>query len=333
LGTWPSYLADLLSLRLVGAVGARINVTSSHSQCGPAMACIRSHVLTIASPDLLTSELSLCSPSLFVDLIDNASCDEDRQHNIQCVIDSLSMDVLHTSLSHISAADIMKRKRSSLINLLDIFHGLLEYILDGIAKDTDGESPSPHTCVSPHHVYVYKKWYRLVEWPLTSRSAYKLPTILGHQITPSPYPVMAGFHLVILAMTFLMYVVILLNCHMAQSDHHFKLFAWTGRFTALYTNHHFHCRIRSRWSETCQVMSQRKRWVLENTNLNSTLVEYLYYQRDIIIQCAPLCWQGAHCTDSQHIVILSWELPSSSIHNAVQLSLFTVNSRWQHGGQ
>jgi len=35
LSPWPYDLTDLLSLRLVGAVGARINVKCSHSQRGP----------------------------------------------------------------------------------------------------------------------------------------------------------------------------------------------------------------------------------------------------------------------------------------------------------
>jgi len=35
LGTWPSYLTDLLSLRLVGALGARIKVRSSDPLWGP----------------------------------------------------------------------------------------------------------------------------------------------------------------------------------------------------------------------------------------------------------------------------------------------------------
>jgi len=39
-GTWPSYLTDLLSLRLVGTVGARINVRSSHSQPRPTVTWI-----------------------------------------------------------------------------------------------------------------------------------------------------------------------------------------------------------------------------------------------------------------------------------------------------
>ena len=54
---------------------------------------------------------------------------------MQCVIDSLAMDVLHTSLAHIIGQDIVRGRRMSIINLLDIFSGLLEYILDGIEKD------------------------------------------------------------------------------------------------------------------------------------------------------------------------------------------------------
>lgn len=56
-------------------------------------------------------------------------------HNMQCVIDSLALDVLHTSLAHITGQDVVNGRRMSIINLLDIFSGLLEYILDGIAKD------------------------------------------------------------------------------------------------------------------------------------------------------------------------------------------------------
>ena len=40
LGTWPSYLTNLLSLRLVGAVGTRINVRNSYSQWWPTPAWI-----------------------------------------------------------------------------------------------------------------------------------------------------------------------------------------------------------------------------------------------------------------------------------------------------
>ena len=58
---------------------------------------------------------------------------------MQCVIDSLAMDILHTSLAHIIGQDVVKGRRMSIINLLDIFSGLLEYILDGIEKEESSE--------------------------------------------------------------------------------------------------------------------------------------------------------------------------------------------------
>ena len=69
------------------------------------------------------------------DLLLPSKSEEDEIHNMQCVIDSLAMDVLHTSLAHIIGQDIVRGRRMSIINLLDIFSGLLEYILDGIEKD------------------------------------------------------------------------------------------------------------------------------------------------------------------------------------------------------
>lgn len=70
-----------------------------------------------------------------LDLVVPATTEEAHVHNMQCVIDSLALDILHTSLSHITGQDVARRRRMSLINLLDIFSGLLEYILDGIAKE------------------------------------------------------------------------------------------------------------------------------------------------------------------------------------------------------
>ena len=51
--TWLTYLTDLLSQRLIGAVGARINVRSSYSQWWPAANWIQTEVLAVASPALL----------------------------------------------------------------------------------------------------------------------------------------------------------------------------------------------------------------------------------------------------------------------------------------
>lgn len=69
------------------------------------------------------------------DLVSPATTEEAQIHNMQCVIDSLAMDILHTSLAHITGQDIVQGRAMSIINLLDIFSGLLEYILDGIAKE------------------------------------------------------------------------------------------------------------------------------------------------------------------------------------------------------
>jgi len=51
-------LRDLLSLRLVGAEGARINVRSSYSQWGPADPKFRAQALAVATAAFLTAELS-----------------------------------------------------------------------------------------------------------------------------------------------------------------------------------------------------------------------------------------------------------------------------------
>jgi len=49
---------DLLGLRIVGVVGTRINVKISYAQRGPSMAWLQAQVLMVASPALLTTELS-----------------------------------------------------------------------------------------------------------------------------------------------------------------------------------------------------------------------------------------------------------------------------------
>ncbi|XP_061187769.1 centrosomal protein of 95 kDa-like [Saccostrea echinata] len=66
---------------------------------------------------------------------------EDEIQNVQLVIDILSRDILHTSLAHITGRDAIDGNRESILNLLEIFGGLLEYILNKIESDvsTDGE--------------------------------------------------------------------------------------------------------------------------------------------------------------------------------------------------
>lgn len=72
---------------------------------------------------------------LCLDIVRTASTREDEVHNCQVVIDSLAGDVLHTSLTHISGADIIDGNRESISNLLEIFSGLLEYMLNKIDSD------------------------------------------------------------------------------------------------------------------------------------------------------------------------------------------------------
>ena len=57
------------------------------------------------------------------------------------MIDSLAGDVLHTSLTHIYGADIIDGSREAILNLTEIFSGLLDYMLNKIDSDasTDNE--------------------------------------------------------------------------------------------------------------------------------------------------------------------------------------------------
>ncbi|XP_052084415.1 centrosomal protein of 95 kDa-like [Mytilus californianus] len=66
---------------------------------------------------------------------------EDEIHNVQTVIDTLAADVLHTSLLHINGRDVVNSNRESVLNLLEILSGLLEYIFNKIESDlsTDNE--------------------------------------------------------------------------------------------------------------------------------------------------------------------------------------------------
>ncbi|NWQ58752.1 CEP95 protein, partial [Neopipo cinnamomea] len=63
---------------------------------------------------------------------------EDDAHNVQAVIDSLALDYLQVSLSHITGENIVKGDRESIKNLLEIFDGLLEYL-------TEASESSSHT--------------------------------------------------------------------------------------------------------------------------------------------------------------------------------------------
>ncbi|XP_064595710.1 centrosomal protein of 95 kDa-like isoform X2 [Liolophura sinensis] len=76
------------------------------------------------------------------DLIQKPRSHQEEVHNCQLVIDALSMDVLHTSLSHITGEDLAAGDQIAVSNMLEIFSGLMEYILNKIESDissTDGD--------------------------------------------------------------------------------------------------------------------------------------------------------------------------------------------------
>ena len=62
---------------------------------------------------------------------------EDEVHNCQIVIDVLSMEVVKDSLSHIRGSDIVAGDNTAILNLLDIFSYLLEYVVKRIENEAD----------------------------------------------------------------------------------------------------------------------------------------------------------------------------------------------------
>ncbi|XP_013381104.1 uncharacterized protein LOC106152154 [Lingula anatina] len=74
------------------------------------------------------------------DIIRNPMSIEDEIHNCQCVVDSISLDILHTSLSHITGQSIVHGDPGSIMNLVEVFSGLLEYFLDKIESDISSDN-------------------------------------------------------------------------------------------------------------------------------------------------------------------------------------------------
>ncbi|XP_016060115.1 PREDICTED: centrosomal protein of 95 kDa [Miniopterus natalensis] len=97
-------------------------------------------------------ELEDCDANVFValyqsilgekvpDLIASPRSLEDEVHNVQAVIDSLALDYLQVSLSHITGENIMKGDKESIKNLLEIFDGLLEYLTEHISETSHEKS-------------------------------------------------------------------------------------------------------------------------------------------------------------------------------------------------
>lgn len=104
--------------------------------------------------NLRLRKLTDCDASVFIALYENilgekvpdyiaAPCSqEDDGHNVQSVIDSLSLDYLQISLSHITGENVVRGDKESIKNLLEIFDGLLEYLKEEISSDSQNEEPN-----------------------------------------------------------------------------------------------------------------------------------------------------------------------------------------------
>lgn len=100
--------------------------------------------------------LSECGADVFVrlyesilgervpDFIATPRSQEDDAHNVQAVIDSLALDYLQVSLSHITGENIVKGERESIRNLLEIFDGLLEYLTEEGSESSSQNGDETH---------------------------------------------------------------------------------------------------------------------------------------------------------------------------------------------
>jgi len=62
-----------------------------------------------------------------------------QSHNIQCVVDVLANEYLHTNLSHISGDKVVSVDEISIYNLLEILDGMLDFMLEHL-NDQDEET-------------------------------------------------------------------------------------------------------------------------------------------------------------------------------------------------
>ncbi|XP_060945512.1 centrosomal protein of 95 kDa-like [Limanda limanda] len=98
--------------------------------------------------DLRLRKLNECDANVFLALYENilgekvpdyiaGPCSqEDDVHNVQSMIDSLSLDYLQISLSHIAGENVVRGDKESIENLLEIFDGLLEYLNEEISVES-----------------------------------------------------------------------------------------------------------------------------------------------------------------------------------------------------
>ncbi|XP_029997665.1 centrosomal protein of 95 kDa isoform X2 [Sphaeramia orbicularis] len=109
---------------------------------------VANDLLSKCHVNLRLRKLTDCHANVFIALYENilgekvpdyiaAPCSqEDDIHNVQSVIDSLSLDYLQISLSHITGENVVRGDKESIKNLVEIFDGLLEYLNEEISEES-----------------------------------------------------------------------------------------------------------------------------------------------------------------------------------------------------
>ncbi|XP_072270198.1 centrosomal protein of 95 kDa isoform X2 [Pyxicephalus adspersus] len=107
---------------------------------------VANNLLSKCHVNFQVRDLTQCDAHVFVtlyeailgekvpDFIAQPRNQEDNAHNVQSVIDSLALDYLQVSLSHITGENIVRGDAESIRNLLEIFDGLLEYLTEQISE-------------------------------------------------------------------------------------------------------------------------------------------------------------------------------------------------------
>ena len=83
---------------------------------------------------------------------------EAEVHNCQAVIDALAMDVLNTSLSHITGQDIIAGDRTAIGDLLEVFSGLMEFMLEEISSSSSASSHDTHLSTDNVRTGIHLNW-------------------------------------------------------------------------------------------------------------------------------------------------------------------------------
>ncbi|XP_022620703.1 centrosomal protein of 95 kDa isoform X1 [Seriola dumerili] len=109
---------------------------------------VANHLFSKCHINLKLRKLTDCDANVFIALYENIlgekvpdyiagpRSQEDDVHNVQSVIDSLSLDYLQISLSHITGENVVRGDKESIKNLLEIFDGLLEYLNEEISEES-----------------------------------------------------------------------------------------------------------------------------------------------------------------------------------------------------